>query len=303
MTPQQPGAACADDLDDLPLPPSASTRQVTRFRHGVPMAIPDVVIEETPVALVYNGISHAVMLASPTDLEDFATGFSLSEGIVARLGEIHDIEIKAHCSGVTLELDIAAERFVALKERRRSLAGRTGCGLCGIDSLDALSGMARAQALAGPPIDIAAIGAALRALPGRQPLRESTGAAHGAAWVDMAGRIVHMREDVGRHNALDKLIGCLAAKRIDTAQGFALITSRASYEMVQKAINVGIHAVVAISAPTGMAVRLADEAGLLLAGFANDDRFVAYTHPRRLRGAVQSETDLRGLAALAASNE
>lgn len=303
MTPQQPSGACAVDLDDLALPPSASTRQVTRFRHGVAMAIPDVVIEETPVALVYNGISHAVMLASPTDLEDFALGFSLSEGIVVRPGEIYDMEINAHCSGVTVELDIATERFIALKERKRNLAGRTGCGLCGIDSLDALSGMARAQELAEVSIDIAAVHAALRALPGRQPLRESTGAAHGAAWVDMAGRIMHVREDVGRHNALDKLIGCLAAKRVDIAQGFALITSRASYEMVQKAINVGIHAIVAISAPTGMAVRLADEAGLLLLGFANDDRFVAYTHPKRLRGANQPGADLRGLAALATSNE
>ncbi|WP_088707210.1 formate dehydrogenase accessory sulfurtransferase FdhD [Noviherbaspirillum denitrificans] len=289
--------------DDFPLPPTASTRQVVRFRDGVPMSIPDVVIEEAPVALVYNGISHAVMLASPADLEDFALGFSLSEGIVAHPGEIYDIEIKAHCSGVSVELEIATERFLALKERRRNLAGRTGCGLCGIDSLDALDAMKQARVLAAPPLRIAAIQEALRTLPGHQPLRGSTGAAHGAAWASMDGRILQVREDVGRHNALDKLIGCLAAKRIDAAQGFALITSRASYEMVQKAVNTGIHSLVAISAPTGMAVRLAEESGLLLAGFANGSRFVAYTHHRRLQYGSQSGMDLREAAVLATSDE
>ncbi|WP_420473312.1 formate dehydrogenase accessory sulfurtransferase FdhD [Noviherbaspirillum sp. ST9] len=267
------------------------------------MSIPDVVIEETPVALVYNGISHAVMLASPTDLEDFAVGFSLSEGIVARPGEIYDLDVTAHCAGVSVELRIATERFLELKQRRRNLAGRTGCGLCGIDSLDALAGMAQEKSLAATPLSIASIHAALRDLPGRQPLRESTGAAHGAAWVDMDGRILHVREDVGRHNALDKLIGCLATRRIDTARGFVLITSRASYEMVQKAVNTGIHAIVALSAPTGMAVRLAEKAGLLLAGFANGERFVAYTQQERLRGDTLANMNLRGVMALASSDE
>ena len=303
MTPQQITPAYTADADDLALPPSASARQVARFRDGVPMMIPDVVIEEAPVALVYNGISHAVMLASPCDLEDFALGFSLSEGIVAHPGDIYDIEVKNHCSGIAVEMQIATERFVALKERKRNLAGRTGCGLCGVDSLDTLSGMACKRQLTGVPVDIAAITSALQALHAVQPLRQSTGAAHGAAWVDMDGNILQVREDVGRHNALDKLIGWLAVNRIDPAQGFALITSRASYEMAQKAINAGIHTMVAISAPTGMAVRLADEAGLLLVGFASGDRLVAYTHHKRLRAADKSAAARHDSPAMAQSLE
>ena len=235
----------------------------------------DQLIEEIPVALVYNGISHAVLLATPTDLEDLALGFSLSEGILASRAELYDAERVDGSRGIELPLEIASERFAALKAHRRNLAGRTGCGLCGVESLDAL---ARPHPPLPPraPVPVEAAFAGLAALPGHQPLRQATGAVHAAAWVDRGGSIQALREDVGRHNALDKLLGHLAASRFDPAGGFVLVSSRASYEMVQKTLALGIGGLVAVSAPTGLAVELAEAAGLGLAGFARDRRMVIY---------------------------
>ncbi|THF65220.1 formate dehydrogenase accessory sulfurtransferase FdhD [Pseudothauera rhizosphaerae] len=285
LTPEQNPFRPAPPDDELPA--ATALCEVLRSRHDDTVQEEDQVIEEVPVALAYNGISHAVMLASPADLEDFAVGFSLGEGIVGHAGEIHDLEIEAGCHGITVDMTIATPRFLALKERRRSLAGRTGCGLCGIDSLAALAAHAAPSAVrdAGARLNTAAIDEALRQLPHWQPLRERTGASHGAAWVDARGNIRCLREDVGRHNALDKLLGALA-RTGEGAQrgggGFVLITSRASYEMVQKAARAGVSALVAVSAPTALAIRQAQAAGLLLVGFARDGRRVAYSHAERL---------------------
>ena len=242
----------------------------------------DDVITEVPVAMVYNGISHAVLLASPQDLPDFALGFSLSEGILQQASELYDCEMFASEQGIELRLDIASARFAALKDRRRHMAGRTGCGLCGVDSLDAV-----AQTLppltTRPDLQQAAIVRALAAFPRWQPLHHATGAAHGAAFCTAEGEIVLAREDVGRHNALDKLIGGLHRHDFDRTQGFALVSSRASYEMVQKTLMAGIPALIAVSAPTAYAVALAQQSGLLLAGFARTGRLVMYSQPDRLR--------------------
>jgi len=258
---------------------------VRRIRGDTVTSDEDHVIEEVPVALVFNGISHAVMLASPADLEDFAVGFSLSEGIVAQAREIHDLDVRSECSGIVVEMTIASERFFALKDRRRSLVGRTGCGLCGVESLEAITAQT-----ANSPANLAsefrlkheAIDEGLRQLPHWQPLRNLTGASHGAAWCDAQGNIELLREDVGRHNALDKLVGALARQNKPISDGFVLITSRASYEMVQKTARAGIAALVAVSAPTTLAVQMAKSAGVLLVGFARDGQQVIYSQPDRL---------------------
>ncbi|MGF6276200.1 FdhD protein [Massilia sp. UYP11] len=237
----------------------------------------DELAEEVPVALEYNGVSHAVMLATPADLEEFALGFSLSEGIIASPAECYGVEITRGAAGITAHIDVAAKAFMRLKERRRSLAGRTGCGLCGADSLAQvirpLPLLAPTRALSG-----AAIRRALAQARTRQPLNRLTGATHAALWCGRDGAPRAAFEDVGRHNALDKLIGGLHLQGADLADGFCLITSRASVEMVQKAATVGIGALVAISAPTALAVRTALGCGLTLVAFARGDDFVAYAH-------------------------
>lgn len=257
---------------------AASARlAVWRHRAGVRSSALDELAEEVPVALEYNGVSHAVMLATPSDLEQFALGFSLSEGIVASPAELYDVEIEHGAAGITAHIDIAAGAFMRLKERRRSLAGRTGCGLCGVDSLAQVVRppvfLAPSQALSG-----AAIRRALLEARGRQPLNRLTGATHAALWCGHDGVPRMAFEDVGRHNALDKLIGGLHAGHADLSEGFVLITSRASVEMVQKAATVGIAAMVAISAPTALAVRTALACGLTLVAFARGDDFTAYAH-------------------------
>ncbi len=241
----------------------------------------ETVAEEVPVALVYNGISHAVMLATPSDLEDFALGFSLSECIVGRSGEIHDLEIVERENGIEVHMQLSAQRALALKEHRRTLAGRTGCGLCGTESLDQLARRAvtvQSSAMLGD----GALPKALAALHDAQQLFHLTGAVHAAAWCNFNGGIEQVREDVGRHNALDKLIGALASQRRSFDGGFVLMTSRASYEIVQKAAAVGIAVVAAVSAPTGMAVRVAIESGVTLVGFVRGERHCVYSHPERV---------------------
>ena len=240
----------------------------------------ETVAEEVPVALVYNGISHAVMLATPTDLEDFALGFSLSECIVGRAGEIHDLEIVERENGIEVHMQTSAERAHALKEHRRTLAGRTGCGLCGKESLDQLARRA-AKVQSSAVLDPGALPRAMSALQEMQHLFHLTGAVHAAAWCDFNGEIDLVREDVGRHNALDKLIGSLAVQRRAFDGGFVLMTSRASYEIVQKAAAVGIAVVAAVSAPTGMAVRVAIDSGITLIGFVRGERHCVYSHPER----------------------
>ncbi|MRT30710.1 formate dehydrogenase accessory sulfurtransferase FdhD [Herbaspirillum sp. CAH-3] len=256
--------------------------QVDRWRDGQRETVEDVVAEEVPIALEYNGISHAVMMATPADLEDFALGFSLTEGILAAPGELYECEIVPGCEGVQVQMRIATERFVALKEKRRNLTGRTGCGLCGAETLE--QAVRHPQAVRGGAVfSVEQVHAAFEQMQAGQQLQQATGATHAAAWMDVSGRIVLVREDVGRHNALDKLIGALAEEGADFAQGAAIITSRASYEMVQKAATVGIGFIAAVSAPTALAIRLADETDVTLLGFVRKQGHVVYARPQRLR--------------------
>ncbi|RKT51074.1 FdhD protein [Azonexus fungiphilus] len=279
-----PDPSVADSGSDETQPTIVSSG-VHRLRGEHWSAASDDLIEEVPVALVYNGISHAVMLASPADLEDFALGFSLSEGILGRAGELYDIEINVACEGITVDLSIASERFAGLKERRRQLAGRTGCGLCGVESLAGLPPMPQVLPGGAAAVSPAAIREALRQLPHCQVMRQRCGSAHAAAWADAQGNIVCVREDVGRHNALDKLIGALSRSgAAGDGNGFVVVTSRASYEMVQKTASAGLPALVAVSAPTALAVRQARAVGLLLAGFARADGLVVYAGGEYLAG-------------------
>lgn len=242
----------------------------------------DTLALEVPVALVYNGISHAVMMVSPADLEDLALGFSLTEGIIAHPHECYDREVKKEANGLAVHLTIATQRLMTLKERRRSMTGRTGCGLCGTEALDqAIRPIPRVSA---PPLDDATIQYALGELNAYQPLKAATGAVHGAAWCDLQGRIQRLREDVGRHNALDKLIGSLIGDGAALEEGFVLVSSRASYEMVHKCASAGIGALVAVSAATALAVEQAQAADLLLAGFARPGRHLIYHRPATAQG-------------------
>jgi formate dehydrogenase accessory protein FdhD len=264
-------------LIDLPLPVQSTRVEALRIDRGQSEHRSETLAEETPVALVFNGISHAVMMASPLDLEDFALGFALTEGIIARPGELLDLEVIPVAQGVQVEIRIPEQRFAALKEQRRNLTGRTGCGLCGQDSLQnvirPLSGVPQPAAM--PYTDVLAAMDQLGAL---QPLNLATGAAHAAGWWH-AGSIV-VREDIGRHNALDKLIGAIARQPV--RDGVLVISSRASYEMVHKAAAAGFGILAAISAPTALAVRLAQDTGVTLAGFVRGERLTIYSHPERI---------------------
>lgn len=255
--------------------------RVERRIGGVAIGGEERVAAEVPVALVYNGISHAVMMATPDDLEDFALGFSLSECLVRRPGEILDLDIVARDNGIEVQMRVSAQRALELKQYRRSMAGRTGCGLCGTESLDQLKRRA-SRVDSAAVLGSGALPRALAGLESMQQLFRLTGAVHAAAWCDPQGRIELVREDVGRHNALDKVIGALAAQRGDFGDGFVLMTSRASYEIVQKAAAVGIAVVAAVSAATGMAVRVAQESGVTLVGFVRGERHCVYTHPERI---------------------
>ena len=248
----------------------------------------DWLAEEWPVALVFNGVSHVVMMASPLDLEDFALGFGLSEGLLSQPADLLDIAIEPQADGIAVQLTVTASCEWRLKARRRRLAGRTGCGLCGIDSLQQV----QRELPAAPPTTAGpqAIQAALRALRQHQVLQQRSGATHAAALCNAQGDPVCVREDVGRHNALDKLIGAIHHQRLSTHDAFVCITSRASFEMVQKTISAGVGVLVAVSAPTALAVDTALAHRLALAGFARGDTFVAYTYPERF-GLLDTAAD------------
>lgn len=262
--------------NELPAPVSAARVEV---RGGIAGASSrDRVAEEIPVAMVYNGVSHAVMMASPCDLEDFALGFSLSEGILQRPEQLFALEIQVGAGGISVDMRIAGDRFARLQEQRRNMVGRTGCGLCGTESLAHVARSIASVAAQKMPSDTA-VQTALQSLKNYQPLQLQTGATHGAAWCDNQGQIILAREDVGRHNALDKLIGARIRAHADKAfaDGFALISSRASFEMVQKSASVGIASLVAVSAPTALAIREARSSGMNLIGFARPGRHVIYS--------------------------
>ena len=254
-------------------------RSAQRLKAGAVERVDVTVADEVPVALVYNGVSHAVMMASPSDLEAFALGFSLSEGILASPDELLDLSVTRAPAGVEIQLRITARRFAGLQDRRRSLAGRTGCGLCGVESLaEALRDLPRVHS--DLVVSHAAIDRALADLSPRQVLNRAAGAVHAAAWADPSGAILASAEDVGRHNALDKLIGLTAQAPLPP--GFLVLTSRCSYELVAKAAMAGMPILVAISAPTGLALDVAERIGLTVVALARADSITVYTHPARI---------------------
>jgi len=267
--------------DGAGVPAGAQAATVWAHRQGTDRRLDDCVADEVPVALVFNGISQAVMLATPLDLEDFALGFAITEGLLERPDQLYGVELAPSCDGVVVEMTVAASAEWHIKDQRRQMAGRTGCGLCGTERLDQVRRTPATRSAAAWNVESAALGRGLKALAARQHLQHATGAVHAAAWCDRSGEVQLVREDVGRHNALDKLYGALLRAGHDFDQGYACITSRASFEMVQKTAMVGASMLVAVSAPTALAIRTAEEAGVALAGFARGDDFVAYTHPAR----------------------
>jgi FdhD protein len=272
-----------DNADPAQSPAAAESLPVVRWRGDAASDERSEVACEVPIAFEYNGISHAVMLATPADLADFALGFTLSEGIADR-EEFYGAEPHAADLGITLAIDIAAAAFMRLKSRRRTLAGRTGCGICGTESLEQVLRPLPDLSARGIRVSGAAVARAHAQLNAHQPLQQATGAAHGAMWCAPDGRILLAREDVGRHNALDKLIGALAAAGVDTGAGFAIVTSRASVEMVQKSATAGIAVLAAVSAPTALGVQVATQCGQTLIGFARGAEFSVYSRPERVTG-------------------
>lgn len=269
------------DEKNPPFCEGARTVPVRGVRAGERFEVQDWVADEVPVALEYNGISHAVMLATPLDLEDFALGFSLSEGILDSSDQLYGVEEEASELGITLHLRVAGEAFAKLKERRRSMTGRTGCGLCGTESLTHVA--RNLPVLAdGTPFRREAISRAMSQFCSLQTLQQATGAVHAAAWCSAEGEVMWLREDVGRHNALDKLVGALARNDVDASAGFIAVTSRASFEMVQKTAAAGVSLLAAVSAPTSFAVTTAERARMTLVGFARQQDLVVYSHPQRL---------------------
>ena len=244
--------------------------------------------EETALALTYNGGTYAVMMGTPQNLEDFAIGFSLSEGIVRSPAEISSLEIVDLDDGIELRMWLADDKAARLSERRRHIAGPTGCGLCGIDSI---AEAVRPAAIVGKGCSFGPreLMTAMAALPPLQPINIETRAVHAAAfWTPIAG-IVALREDVGRHNALDKLAGTLAQVKAPTSEGIVLLTSRVSVEMVQKTAAIGAPVMVAVSAPTALAVKMAEAAGITLVAVARSDGFEVFTHPDRIASAAVTQ--------------
>jgi FdhD protein len=265
----------------------ASWRSVAALHHNLGGA--DVrgldVAEEIPLAISYNGVPHAVMMGTPLDLEDFALGFSIAEGIARSAGDLKSVAIGAENDGITIDIRLTPSALNGVLSRRRvrSLRGHTSCGICGVEDLAQLhvttSSTTRSRLCAARPIDRRALERALAHVRDLQPLAARTHAAHAAAWVDRDGTLVLVREDVGRHNALDKLVGAAVRANVDFAEGFCLITSRCSYEMAQKAVAAGIPALVAISAPTVLAIRTAQAAGLTLVTLERGGGFLVYASP------------------------
>lgn len=257
--------------------PTAVHRTVpaVQVEHGAASAVVEEIAEESPIALVYNGVPHVVVMASPADLEDLALGFSLSEGVIESPAELGGIEIVPEQTGYSVYLSVPPARVAVIEQRRRNMTARTGCGVCGAETIEqAMRDVP--QVAASKRLTHAAIAGAMKQLPDLQLLNAATGATHAAGWADRGGQVSCVREDVGRHNALDKLIGALALARVETSQGFAVITSRASYEMVQKAAMAGIGLIAAVSAPTALAVRIAHQAHVTLAGFVRGERCTVY---------------------------
>ncbi|RWB78785.1 MAG: formate dehydrogenase accessory sulfurtransferase FdhD [Mesorhizobium sp.] len=265
-----------------------ATTQITRLAHraGGTAAANRMVPEETPVAFSFAGTTHAVMMASPADFEDFALGFSLTEGIIADPKEIEAIEVEDLGAGIDIQIRLKDQANTRFQARRRRLAGPVGCGLCGIESIE--EAMRSVDAVGALRLTLQAedITSAVRLLSKQQPLHAETGAVHAAGFYVPGKGIVMAREDVGRHNALDKLAGALAKAGIDGASGAVVVTSRVSVEMVQKTAAIGASIIMAVSAPTALAIRTADTAGMTLVALVRGDDFDIFTHPERVASGV-----------------
>jgi FdhD protein len=284
-TAELPGAIATRQADvNQPAGGATERHVVQRWRDAQAASGAAALALEVPVAFEYNGISHAVMLATPADLHDFAVGFTFSEEI-AQPDQCFGVDFHAADAGITLAIEIAAGAFAQLKSRRRTLVGRTGCGVCGAESLQQVLRPLPDLSQRKLRVGASALARAHAGLTDLQPLQRATGAAHAAVWCDATGAIVIAREDVGRHNALDKLIGALLRAQVDAQSGFALVTSRASVEMVQKSALAGIAVLAAVSAPTALAVRSAESCGQTLVGFTHGDTFSVYTRADRVDGS------------------
>ena len=252
-----------------------------RWEKGASDERTEQVVEETPVVLVYNGIPHVVMMATPVDLEDFALGFSITEELIRGPADLESVEVVRYSQGIEIQTGVAPECNEVIASRTRRLTGRTGCGICGADSIAAVLKQLHTVA-PGQAVSPAVIERAIQSLLTHQTLNAAAGAVHAAGWSSLDGTVELAREDVGRHNALDKLVGALLKRGFDPGSGFVVVTSRASFEMVQKATVLGAPLMAAISGPTGLAVRVAQQAGLTLVGFARNGRLTVYTHPERV---------------------
>lgn len=248
-------------------------------RNDLQHEVQDEVAEEIPIALVYNGISHVVMMASPKNLEAFALGFSLSEGIIDSPRDILGIDVVSHCQGIEVQVELSSRRFMGLKERRRNLTGRTGCGICGVEQLNDI-GRPLPQLPFTQRFSLAALDQALSKMRQYQPVGDLTGCTHVALWLNNQGEILGGCEDIGRHVALDKMLGVRSQQQWQ--QGAMLVSSRASYEMVQKSVMCGIEILFAVSATTALAIEIARKSNLTLVGFSRSGRATVYTHPQRL---------------------
>ncbi|WP_159566256.1 formate dehydrogenase accessory sulfurtransferase FdhD [Budvicia diplopodorum] len=257
-------------------------RQLTVRRHNALNAPePDWVAEEIPVALSYNGIAHVVMMATPKELEEFAIGFSLAEGIIESPKEIYGIDVRESCNGIEVEIELATRRFVGLKERRRAMEGRTGCGVCGVEQLGEVLRPIKPLPFS-QTFDLSLLDGVLPQLSSVQIVGQLTGCTHAAGWISPQGKMLGGCEDVGRHVALDKLLGVRATR--GWQQGAVLVSSRASYEMVQKAAMCGVEILFAVSATTTLAVQVAQKCNLTLVGFSKPGRATVYTWPERVIG-------------------
>jgi FdhD protein len=265
-----------------------ATTQISRLAHraGGSAAANRMVPEETPVAFSFAGTTHAVMMASPADFEDFALGFSLTEGIVADGREIEAIEVEDHGAGIDIQIRLKDQANTRFEARRRRLAGPVGCGLCGIESIEEAMRSVEAVGSSRLTLDTDDIVGSVRLLSKAQPLHAETGAVHAAGFYIPGKGIVMAREDVGRHNALDKLAGALAKAGIDGTSGAVVVTSRVSVEMVQKTAAIGAAFIIAVSAPTALAIRTAGDAGMTLVALVRGDDFDIFTHPERVASGV-----------------
>jgi FdhD protein len=256
------------------------------LRNGVIASGRRLVPEEVPVAFSFDGTTHAVMMASPADLEDFAVGFAITEGIATSPDDIEKMAIVDHDEGVDIQMTLKDKANAAFEARRRHMAGPVGCGLCGIESIEEALRPVPEVKDAGIVLDADDIARAVRLLTSHQPLNAETHAVHAAGFYVPGNGIVAAREDVGRHNALDKLAGTLARKGIDGRKGAIVITSRVSVEMVQKTAAIGTAVLLAVSAPTAIALRTAEAAGMTLVALVRGDDFEIFTRPDRIRAGA-----------------